>query len=255
MLILNVLFQIIIIFYLYKDSLSLNLYGFGSSAVRQYSFGSREEIKRLISNDLSHEIFSQITSANGEYTDASKFFSIGKNALKIASYDINPIDYKNININTIDLYHVSTYYLYLPKLISSQKSVLFAFCTKSHYLSLYEYISPNSLSRIKLIEFEEFKIAQTNNECSASSFLGKNDFGVSISIQKMYISNAYSRYINDDTSKSIFYDIKIFEYKKQTEEVNYYVGKSFKVELINFSTTHPSNFDPNFYYVYIFQRI
>jgi hypothetical protein len=178
---LNIFFQIIIIFYLFGDSLSLAQFGFGSSTVTPLSFISREEIKRLISNNLNHEIFSQIPTT---YVDSSIFFIIGNNQIKSVAYS-NPIISTDVNIGSYELYHVSSYYLYLPKLMTGQQSVLFAFCTNSYYLSLYEYIG-NNLNNKKLIRYEEFKIIQTKNECSGSSFIGKNDFN-----QKLYISNAY----------------------------------------------------------------
>ena len=238
MIILNILLQAIILFYLYNDSYSLDKFGLGSSAINTLSFSYRYEFKRLISNNLNHEIFSQITSANGVYIDSRKLFIIGQNQIKTVDYS-SPTTRTILNIDFYDSSTASSYFLYVPELINGQKSVLFVFCTSSYYLLFYEY-NGNNLSNKKSIFYEEFKINESANQCSGSSFIGKNDIG-----QKLYVSNAYSKYIDDATSKSIFYDIKIFEYNMQTEEVIlfYYVGKSFKVELINFSTSHPSNFD------------
>ena len=57
------------------------------------------------------------------------------------------------------------------------------------------------------------------------------------------MSNAYSIFLSDNKKYRLYYDIRIFEYMIQTYERNYYLGKNLNIEIIDNSTTQPSNFD------------
>ena len=186
-----ILFQIIIIFSLTKKVLLLNEYGKGVSQVHSLSINTPLKINGFISNELNHEIITGINT----YIDSSKFFIFSDDKIKSINYN-NPItsyvvsEYLSTNLYD-DLYSISSYYIYLPKLKTTQKSVLFGFCTNSNYLSIYEYIATTTWERLdnkKLINYEKFNMKKTKNKCFASIFIGKNDID-----EKAYISNAYSR--------------------------------------------------------------
>ena len=220
------------------------------------AFSLPEDVNGLVSNDLTHETFSEITN-NGYDSlpyESSIFFIIGKSDIISLYFASNSIKENSVNENLNDLYSISSSYLYIPKYLlydssigdSYHKSVLFGFCTNSNYISSYifEYsISGDSLTDQELINkntisYDNLQITETNNKCSGSSFIGKNNFG-----NRVYISNAYSKYKSDNEIRNIYYEIKIFEYMVKTYELKYYVGRSFKVEIINLSTNQPSNFD------------
>ena len=98
------------------------------------------------------------------------------------------------------------------------------------------------LNEINSINYDDLKISQTINQCSGSSYIGRKDFGY-----KIYISNAYSKYSDNNNVMNLYYEIKIFEFSTHSSDfnniLNFYAGKSLKIEIINYSTTPPSDFD------------
>ena len=208
----KILFQIIIIFFLTKKVLLLNEFGKGVSQVHSLSITTPLKINGFISNELNHEIITGINT----YIDSSKFFIFSDDKIKSINYN-NPItsyvvsEYLSTNLYD-DLYSISSYYIYLPKLKTTQKTVLFGFCTNSNYLSIYEYITTwERLDNKKLFNYEKFNMKKTKNKCFASIFIGKNDID-----EKAYISNAYSRYSNDETDKRKF-EVICLDCNKQFE--------------------------------------
>ena len=250
----NYFYLVIIIFHIAKYS--LNIFGKTVSDKYTLSFPSSTEVNGFISNDLTHETFSEETPGTNEF-EPSIFFIIGKNKIKSFYFTINSVNNDNeVEDLTYDLYSISSSYLFIPKDLiydsnsySQAKSVLFGLCTNNHFISSYifeyttdanNFLLTQKLSNKNLISYEDLKTSQTDNKCSGSSFIGKINFG-----DKLYVSNAYSKYSNDNEVMNIHYEIKIFEYKAKTYELNYYVGKSLKIEIINYSTSPPSNFNTN----------
>ena len=225
-------------------------FGYGSSLLNSFSGFDMGQVNGFISNDLSHEIFLELPN-EGNYEDydsyeSNIFFIIGKE--KIYSIDFT---FGGVNINPIggsynDLYSISSSYLYIPKYYLSSgsiNSVLFGFCTDTNFISSYIFDFNNKELTLKdFIPYEDLDINKNNknNKCSGSSFISQKDFG-----NRIYISNAYSLYSNDNQVRNLHYIIKIFEFRVSSLKFDNYVGKSFNVEIINYSTTQPGNFNTN----------
>ena len=259
----EIFFYITIIFYLFKYTISLNSFGKGVSPVSILSsFTYPEDVNGLISNDLTHETFSKTTSYSNPY-ESSIFFIIGNQKIQSLYFTLSSIYQKDVeelsstSATLNDLYSISSSYLFLPKDIlydtntieAKRKSALFGLCTNGNYISSYifEYntdinnlLIDQKLINNNMISYDDVKITTTENKCSGSSFIGKSNFG-----DRVYISNAYSKYSNDNEVMNLHYEIKIFEYITKTYELKYYVGKSLKIEIINYSTSPPSNFNDN----------
>ena len=263
-------FIIAIIFNLYKYISPIPL----NKGVTKHSLtlSNPEEINSLISNDLTHEKVSYPSNFSNTYDqyESNIFFIIGKENIKSLYFKSTPSLNYEITENLIDikeelssssssspppydLYYNSSSYLFIPKnllYVSTEgqpKSILFGLCTNKSFISSYifDYDSSSFDTSQELIinnqiSWSDLNIEKTDNKCSGSSFIDN----LSLS-DSLYISNAYSKYVNDNEVMNIHYEIKIFQYTIKTKELHYYISKSLKIEIINYSTTPPSNFNNN----------
>ena len=122
-------------------------------------------------------------------------------------------------------------------------SKFLAFCTESFFISVYSFQHDNNYLNQKFVlenklDYEDFKLYATPNKCSSSAYIGKNDFGA-----RVFVSNSYSILMYENNNLNLYYDIKIFEYMVISDEINYFIGKSFNIEIIDSITMQQSYFD------------
>ena len=210
-------------------------------------FPPTEKINCLITNYFTHETFLKNT-ANGDPIESNIFFIIGEKTIK--SYYIN--NYFTIISSPIitrplyNLYSASSDYIYIPKyyLFSTyegepyEKSIFLGFCN-NYFFSVYTFdLTNQDFLLVKSESYEKYLIPNLNHRCSGSAYIGNNDFG-----DKIFVSNSYSFYSNDNNIYNIKYEIKIFEYNVKSYDINYYVGKTINIELADYTTIQQNNFD------------
>ena len=252
---------LIIIFLSINFIFSLDLY-----TKKELSFTTASEINGFITNYLTHETFLKSTEDENNQFESSIFFITGKEEIKSLYLNIENIlpnsdgydvlEGKSTSLtNAIipNLYSVSSDYIYIPSYSlfnsfsspNNEKSILFGFCNEQYYFSVYtfdhsdsDYTTQNFILQNYENYEEKYNLIKTGNKCSGSAYIGKNDFG-----DRVFVSNSYSIFTNDNNLYKINYDIKIFEYMIKTYEINYYIGKAFNIEIIDYSTKQQSNFD------------
>ena len=214
-----------------------------------------EKINGFISNYFTHETFLNNTEDISYLYESSIIFIIGENEIKslyIANNAINPpaggITVTLDRTNGYNIYRISSDYIYIPKYLifngdhTNTYSKLLAFCTEGFFISVYSFKNNNNYLNQEFYfengkNYEDFKLYATKNKCSSSAYIGQNDFG-----DRVFVSNSYSILMNEN-NWNLYYDIKIFEYMVNNNEINYFIGKSFNVEIIDSNTMQQSYFD------------
>ena len=250
------IFLIIFIFTPFNFIFCLDIY-----EKKELSFINPEKINGFVSNYFTHETFlsnKEDDSIKNYKYESSIIFIIGENDAKSLyiddDYSIIPNTNDGISIN-IDrtpgknIYRISSDYIYMPKyLIYNGTDIIndskfLAFCTESFFISVYSFQHDNNYLNQKFvlenkIDYEDFKLYATPNKCSSSAYIGKNDFGA-----RVFVSNSYSILMYENNNLNLYYDIKIFEYMVISDEINYFIGKSFNIEIIDSITMQQSYFD------------
>ena len=210
-------------------------------------FPPTEKINCLITNYFTHETFLKNT-ADGDPIESSIFFIIGESTIK-SNYINNYFTIISSPIITRPLYNlfsVSSDYIYIPKyyLFSTyegepyEKSIFLGFCN-NYFFSVYTFdLTNQDFLLVKSESYEKYLIPNLNHRCSGSAYIGNNDFG-----DKIFVSNSYSFYTNDNNIYNVKYEIKIFEYNVKSYDINYYVGKTINIELADYTTIQQNNFD------------
>ena len=223
---------------------------------------SGTKISALVTNYLTHETFLQ-NSQDTNYFESSIFFIIAENTIKSFYINTNTIYQDNgytvtertkSNTALNNLYSVSSDFIYIPKYYifssldgnSYEKSILFGFCNTNYFFSVYTFDpNPTFTSQYFTLQNAEgyqdkFDLDIAINKCSGSAYIGNNDIN-----DRIFVSNGYSIFKNQNDKWNLFYDIKIFEFMVKTYEINYYVGKSINIELIDYTTIQQNNYDAN----------
>ena len=213
---------------------------------------SSEKISGIISNYFTHETFLSYTTDTNNIYESSIFFIIRENGINSFYIDSSGSYIQN-SISISNLYSISSDYIYIPKYLIydsndiNKNSIFFGFCTTGNFISVYEFQHDTAYSNQQLLiknskNYAEFDLYITKNKCSASAYIGQNDFR-----DRVFISNAYSIFANEFNKYNINYQIKIFEYMVISGEIDYFVGKSFDINIIDLTTTQQSNFDNDSY--------
>ena len=209
----------------------------------------------IVSNYFTHETFLNNTPDSDNPYESSIFFIIGESGIKTLYIYQSSINYlmspENQCVIPHDekIYSLSSDYIYIPKYlmfndIMGKSSVFFAFCTGQYFFAVYyfthndgDYVTQNLEFKIAK-GYDEFNLYNFTNKCSGSAYIGEKDFG-----DRVFVSNSYSSFIKEKNKWYINYEIKIFEYMVISPEINYFIGKSLNIELIDYTTTQQSNYD------------
>ena len=209
----------------------------------------------IVSNYFTHETFLNNTPDSDNPYESSIFFIIGESGIKTLYIYQSSINYlmspENPCVIPPDekIYSLSSDYIYIPKYlmfndIMGKSSVFFAFCTGQYFFAVYYFTHNDGDYATQNLEFkiakgyDEFNLYNFTNKCSGSAYIGEKDFG-----DRVFVSNSYSSFIKEKNKWYINYEIKIFEYMVISPEINYFIGKSLNIELIDYTTTQQSNYD------------